>query len=308
MELSLFDLHCDTPYLMLRNAQPLFSNDLAISLENAKKFNRYVQVMALWTDQEYSDEVGWEQMYRMLDNLKKDPSVQSGEARLCDTAKELSRTRASLLLGIEDARILGGRLERVAELRALGVHIMTPLWRGVTCIGGSHDTDEGLTAFGRRALCDASRRGMILDVSHASEASAHEIFDISAAEGRPAIASHSNAYQVCRVSRNLRDWQIDRIVRDGGLIGLNFYGAFLCEEKTPSIKAVLSHVDYFLSRGAEDALALGGDMDGCDLPYDMRGLASLPYLAELMQRHGYGDALIRKIFFENANHFFGKYL
>ena len=59
MELSLFDLHCDTPYLMLRNSQPLFSNNLAVSLENARDFKRYTQVMALWTDNELTNEEGW---------------------------------------------------------------------------------------------------------------------------------------------------------------------------------------------------------------------------------------------------------
>lgn len=308
MKLSLFDLHCDTPYLMLKNSQPLSSNHLAVSLKNARNFKRYVQIMALWTDRSLSDTAGWKRMHEMLENLRNDPALRNGEAILCDRIPTTADAVPSLLLGVEDARILDGKLERVVALHRLGVRLLTPLWSGVTCIGGSHDTHEGLTPFGRDALCDAARYGMILDISHASEESAQEIFEISHAHGRPAIASHSNAYETCRVSRNLRDWQIDQIVKTGGLIGLNFYGAFLCNEKEPSIKTILSHIDYFLSRGAENVLSLGGDMDGCDLPYDLQDLSALPYLAELMQKHGYGDGLIRKIFFENANRFFLKYL
>ena len=308
MELSLFDLHCDTPYLMLRNSQPLFSNDLAVSLENARNFKHYTQVMALWTDKALTDEEGWVQLHRMLENLQSDPALQDGRARLCIAAKDRVGDSASLFLGVEDARLLNRRLERVDELYRLGVRILTPLWSRSTCIGGSHDVSDGLTDFGYSALCRAAELGMILDVSHASEQSTEQIFEISRQHGLPAIASHSNAYHVCPVSRNLRDWQIDRIVKSRGLIGLNFYGAFLSREKDPSIKSILLHIDHFLSRGAEDALALGGDMDGCDLPFDLKSLSALPHLAELMLRHGYSEALIRKIFYQNASTFFMKYL
>jgi len=308
MQLSVFDLNCDTPYLMLQKAQPLSVNQLAVSLEAARDFSRYVQVMALWTDNALKDEDGWQQMHRMLNNLKSDPALTGGKALLCDRLTEQIPRLPTLLLGVEDARILSGRLERIGELYCLGIRILTPLWRGTTIIGGSHDTSEGLTAFGWLALKDAAERGMLLDISHASERSAEQIFEICETCNRPVIASHSNAYKVCAASRNLQDWQIDRIIKTGGLIGLNFYGPFLCKEKDPSVATLLSHIDYFLARGAENVLCLGGDMDGCDLPHDMQGLSSLPYLVELMQRHGFCDGLIHKIFFENANRFFLKHL
>ena len=308
MELSVFDLHCDTPYLMFKRSEPLFSNRLAVSMEKASAFGRYVQVMALWTDDELTDADGWEQMQRMLANLQQDPALQSKAVDLCDTFSDHADSSRRLLLAVEDARILDGKLERVDALYRLGIRVLTPLWRGATVIGGSHDTAAGLTPFGNAALRQAARNGMILDISHASERSAQNIFEIAQDFGRPAIASHSNAYGVCDVSRNLRDWQIDHIVKSGGLIGLNFYGAFLSKDHDPSIKTILSHIDYFLARGGENALALGGDMDGCTLPNDMQDLASLPRLVGLMQRHGYSDELIQKIFFENANRFFLKYL
>ena len=308
MELSLFDLHCDTPYLMLKEHQPLFSNRLAVSLESARKFKQYVQVMALWTDNALSDEDGWRRMHGMLKNLQCDRSLQNREAKICNSYHDIDERLPCLFLGVEDARILNGKPERLSELLRLGIRILTPLWRGLNCIGGSHDTDEGLTPFGKSILTDAVSKGMILDVSHASERSTQEIFEICASQARPCIASHSNAYTVCPVSRNLRDFQIDHIVQNGGLIGLNFYGAFLSKENNPSIKAIFSHIDHFLSRGAQNVLALGGDMDGCDLPYDLSNLSALPHLADLMQKYGYGDELIQKIFFGNANKFFSKYL
>lgn len=307
--LSLFDLHCDTAYEMYRKKQPLRKNGLAVSLENAAAFEQYVQVMALWTEHSLSDEDGWQQMLRMLSHLTEDEAVQSQDTALAVDASLLNTHKRLFFLGIEDARILANDLSRVDRLFSLGIRFLTPLWSGETCIGGSHDTVLGLTAFGRAALDRATAQGMLLDVSHASEKASEEIFLISDQHARPVLATHSNSYTVCPVSRNLRDWQIREILRTGGLIGLNLYPPFLQPNGTEhALRDILFHIDRFLSLGAEHALALGCDMDGCDLPPDIPSLSALPRLAEQLSRHGYSDTLIDRIFYRNAAEFAKKHL
>ncbi len=307
--LSLFDLHCDTAYEMYRKKQSLRKNELAVSLEQASVWERYVQVMALWTDSALSDEEGWQQMHRMLYHLLEDEAVRCKDAEVTVHAVSLKAHKRLLFLGIEDARILCGDLSRVDLLYALGIRFLTPLWSGVTCMGGSHDTSFGLTAFGSTALEQATARGMLLDISHASEKSAEQIFSIANGHGRPVLATHSNAYTVCPVSRNLRNWQIREILRTGGLIGLNIYPPFLKEGGTEhALEAILPHIEHFLSLGAERSLALGCDMDGCDLPSDIPSLSALPRLAEYLARHGYSDVLIDRIFYRNAADFAEKHL
>ncbi len=307
MQLSLFDLHCDTPYEMHRKQQPLTQNTLAVSLERARVLGQYVQVMAHWTDHTLDDETGWERFLAMRRHLDADTAIQDGTARIVTRYDGATPSSATLILALEDARILAGKLERVNALYDAGIRIVTPLWKGVTCIGGSHDVQGGLTSFGVSALCRALSLGMILDISHASERSAFEIFELSSERCRPVIASHSNAYAVCPVSRNLRDDQIGRILSSGGVIGLNLYGQFLRPDGKALASDVLPHVEHFLSLGAADALCLGCDMDGCDLPPDLSDLAALPHLAEEMLRHNYPESLVHKIFFENANRFAKKY-
>lgn len=303
MKLSLFDLHCDTAYEMLRTGQSLTSNRLKVSLERARAFQAYTQVMAHWTNDQLDDETGWKQFLAMRKHLEADAAIQTGTARIGFDDSPLDPSTATLLLAVEDARILAGKLDRVDILYAQGIRIVTPLWKGLTCIGGSHDTDEGLTDFGKAALERACGLGIVLDISHASERSASEIFEIAERYHRPVIASHSNAFAVCPVSRNLRNRQIKQILACGGVIGLNLHTAFLRTDGTPSIKDVLSHVEYFLSMDAEDALCLGCDMDGCDLPPDLPDLAALPVLAEEMLKRNYPETLIQKIFFQNATRF-----
>lgn len=299
-DLSLFDLHCDTACEMLATAQPLADNTLAISLKKSAAFDQYVQVMALWADHTLSDAAAWERVSAMAHNLLADPSLKSNRARLTTTCPP-REDGVSLLLGLEDARILEGRLERVDDLYRLGVRILTPLWRGETCIGGAHDTENGLTEFGKAAVRHALDLGMLPDISHASVASAEDLFELAAEYNRPVLASHSDAYAVCAVSRNLRDDQARAVIRSGGLIGLNLYTRFLsADAETVTVEDVFRHAEHFLSIGAERTLSLGCDMDGAAMPRDLHDLSALPNLAECFLRHNFSESLVRDIFFENA--------
>lgn len=307
MNLSLFDLHCDTACKMYAKKQPLSCNDLAISLESTAKFEHYVQVMAFWTDRRLDDESGWERMKQLRENLLCDPAVRSGEA-VCVTTCPSREAKSALLFGIEDARIFAGKIERVDEAYHLGVRILTPLWAGVTCIGGSHDTTVGLTDFGKRAIGRAISLGMIPDISHASIRSADEIFEIAAEYGRPVIASHSDAAAICPVSRNLSDAQVKKLLSVGGVIGLNLYTAFLRQDGKAHLSDLLPHIEHFLALGAEHALCLGGDWDGAELPPELRTVADITQIAELLLARNYPESLVRDLFFENAYAFFKRNL
>ena len=307
MKLSLFDLHADTAWAMYQFGQPLGSNSLAVSLDKAQKYERYVQTMALWTSPKLSDEDGYLELLKVVQNLKNDPALQNGEAELCTSCPQRNSQKASLLLSIEDARVLNGDIARVAEFAALGVKSVIPMWSGETCIGGSHNTNVGLTDFGKRAAQEMIAHNIILDISHASIESSKDIFEISAKQNKPVIASHSNAYAICPVSRNLHDWQIDAIVASGGIIGINLFRLFLEENGEATLDSILRHIEYFLSLGAENTLALGCDMDGADLPTEVPNLFHLDRIAEHLLAHGHSKKLIDSLFFENAYRFAQKH-
>ena len=307
MNLSVFDLHCDTACEMYAKKQPLSCNDLAISLKSTAKFKHYAQVMAFWTDPRLNDESGWERMKRLRTNLLRDPAVRSGNA-ICVTTCPPREAKTALLFGIEDARVFAGKIGRVDEAYRLGVRILTPLWAGETCIGGSHDTNVGLTDFGKLAVRRAISLGMIPDISHASIRSADEIFEIAAESGRPVIASHSNASAVCPVSRNLSDAQIKKLLAAGGVVGLNLYPAFLKKDGKAHLTDLVPHIEHFLALGAEHALCLGGDWDGAELPPELRTIADLAELAELLLSRNHSETFVQALFYENAYTFAKHYL
>jgi membrane dipeptidase len=262
--------------------------------------------MAIWTSDELGDEGGWERLHKVLSYLREDAAIQNQKATLITSGQEIGNG-VSLFLALEDARILNRRTERVEKLYQLGFRILTPLWGGETCIGGSHNTEFGLTDFGRHAIKDAVSLGMIADISHASIRSADEIFEIASKENRPVIASHSNAYDVCAASRNLRRGQIRDLLSLGGIIGLNLHCPFLSDQHLATREDILRHTEYFLEQGCEDAICFGCDMDGAMMPPDLPDLAAIPSLRNYLSNY-YSEKVLDKIFFENAHTFARQHL
>ena len=101
---------------------------------------------------------------------------------------------------------------------------MTLTWNGENELGSGNVTDRGLTDFGRAAVREMERCGILIDVSHLNDAGLADVFETAE---RPFLATHSNARAICAHKRNLTDVQIKEMVRRGCLIGLNYYGPFL---------------------------------------------------------------------------------
>lgn len=138
----------------------------------------------------------------------------------------------------------------------------------------------GLTSFGRAAVERMAELGMLVDVSHGSDAL---LFDVAATLKRthtPFVASHSGARAVFPHPRNLSDEGIRAVAESGGVIGLCFVPAFLTDDGTAAgnREAILAHARHIVRVGGEDALALGSDFDGApENPY-LQDAASLPRL------------------------------
>lgn len=186
----------------------------------------------------------------------------------CRTAADIeaawAQGKAAAVLTVENGSVLAGRPERVETLARDGVRMMTLTWNGENEIGSGNVTDHGLSPFGKEAVRELERQGILIDVSHLNDKGFDGLLAIAQ---KPFVASHSNARAVCGHKRNLTDEQIQEMVRRGCLIGLNYYNAFLREDGQPASPDDLRrHVEHFLELGAERCLALGSDADGADLP------------------------------------------
>lgn len=308
--MNYFDLHCDTALALYRNGASLQDAPCAVSLNKAADYARYVQLMAVFTDSRLTDEEGWEQFWKVRENLL--AQCETYAVPVCHDGAELDNTlrfmdnKDVFLLTVEDVRILSGQIERLEELHRAGVSVITPLWGGDTCIGGSHNTDHGLTDFGKAVVAECFDRGIAVDISHASVRSTDEIFTLAEQKHGKVLATHSNAHAICPHTRNLTDDQLHRLAELDGIVGVNLYTRFLSENDPCTGENVVRHIEHLVDVLGEDRVAFGADWDGADVPAELCDISRMPTLVPLLKEKGFGDTLIEKIYFDNAMRFFTK--
>lgn len=310
MKLSLFDTHCDTAFELYHRGLGLDTNDSCrISLDKAACYERYAQYYAIWSDRRLDDEACWQSFLHISDFFRAEIARLSHRASWVTCADELENAvanrRHAAILAVEDARLIAGRLERLDEMKLRGVRYLTLLWGGDTCIGGSHNTVHGLTDLGREVARGCFERGIIPDISHASEQSVDDLLPIAYEYGKPIIASHSNAYTVYGHSRNLRDRHFAAIRELGGIVGINLCPSHLTDTSLHSatVEDIFAHAEHFLALGGEDMVGFGADWDGADLPNGISHVGDLTKVADFMARHNYSDELIEKLFWKNFYRF-----
>lgn len=213
-----------------------------------------------------------------------------------------AESKTAAVLTVENGSALAGRLDRVETLARDGVRMVTLTWNGENEIGSGNVTDHGLSPFGREAVRELERAGILVDVSHLND---RGFDDLLAVAEKPFVASHSNARAVCGHKRNLTDEQIGEMVRRGCLIGLNFYNAFLRTDGRPAGPDDLwRHVERFLELGAEHCLALGSDADGADLPPWLDCPEKFAGLYRYLLNRGLTVSQAEGILWRNARDFF----
>lgn len=295
-----FDLHCDTATETYFRRTSLSENDGHVSLDRLGKIDKYTQIMAIFSRDNGSDEECFEEFKQIVEYHKKEIGIKQIKC-----GSELDKSDFTYIWAVEDARILCSELSRIKLLYDCGVRIITPVWAGETIIGGAFDTEKGLTDFGKKAVSKFLELGIIPDISHSSEQTAEEIFELAGSAKMPVIASHSCAYSVRNHPRNLRDYQFEMVKKSGGIVGLSFC-AYHLSDKAKGLcdtEDIMKHINYYLSLGGEDILCIGADFDGAGMPTGIEGIQSIPELYRRVERE-HGTKLANKIFYENAYSFF----
>jgi membrane dipeptidase len=162
------------------------------------------------------------------------------------------------LLSIEGLQNLEGKAENLDKLYAAGFRMA-----GIThffdneLAGSMHGIKKGgLTPFGREIVRRMEAKGMIVDIAHCSQTCVTEILAMAK---RPVVSSHGGVQATCKVNRNLSDEHIRGVAKTGGIIGIGYWDAAVCDTSPKSIAAAMKHVRDLVGIGH---VALGSDYDG----------------------------------------------
>ena len=255
----------------------------------------------------------------MMANLFRLEAESEGQVKVVRTVSELATCLDqgvhAAIMHFEGAEPIDPELDALevfyqAGLRSLGLVWSRPnvFANGVQfAFPRSPDTGPGLTEEGRELVRACNRLGIMLDLSHLNEKG---FWDVASLSEAPLVATHSNAHAISPSTRNLTDKQLDAIKESGGLVGLNFAVYDMREdgnrvEDTP-FEVILRQIDYLVGRVGIDGLVLGTDFDGTHIPQVIGDAAGLPKLIDAMRIHGYDDAALRKIAYENWLHVLSK--
>lgn len=280
----------------------------------------------------------WQEVQKLRalyeEELQKNQDIIAPVYSYADIEKNLADGKMSAMLTVEEGGVCGGRTERLRELYKQGVRMMTLSWNYKNELGhpnlyaelrnsiraeephltpeeqdyalqkylNTPDTEHGLTKKGREFVECMEEMGMIVDVSHMSDAG---FFDVLQMTKKPFVASHSNARALCPCTRNLTDDMIRALAAKGGVAGLNFCADFLspCRAgvKNPgTIADIVRHASHMVKIGGEDFVGLGSDFDGIDTHAELPGADCMDRLFAALKKNGFTERQIDKIFCKNV--------
>ena len=239
-EAIVIDTHADTPQRFVDEGWD-FSGNLGhgmLNLETARKGNLAAEFFAIWVEPKE-----WRGLYahrtlELIDGVYEQLRRHPNEMRLGLTAEDIVSARSEgkfcALLGIEGGHSIENDLGLLRQYHRLGVRYMTLTWANSNeWADSSGDLDDanvthhgGLTDFGREVVREMNRLGMMVDVSHVSDAT---FWDVMQTTHAPVLASHSCARALTDSARNLTDEQMRAIATSDGAVMVNFYPAFVDE-------------------------------------------------------------------------------
>ena len=155
----------------------------------------------------------------------------------------------SLPMGMENGAGIEDDLANVAYFHRRGIRYITLTHGKDNLIGdASYDTTAtygGLSPFGEKVVAEMNRVGIMVDLSHVSD---NTFRDALAVTKVPVIASHSSVRKFTPgFERNMSDELIQGLAKNGGVMMINFGGAFLDSAYTSGTAQVREHLVNWLA-------------------------------------------------------------
>ena len=244
------DTHCDTPMALLED-------DLDVGVANKAPGSRVdfprmeeggldAIFFAAFTSQRVRNDENTQKAYELANEMiEKTYEVckkYNNMAEVATTPEDVVRLekegKRAIYIGMENGFPLGQELDRVEEFYNKGVRYIT------LCHSSNNDvcdssTDKkgpefnGLSPFGKKVVKEMNRLGMMIDVSHISDKSFHDVVELSRV---PVIASHSSVRAIAHHKRNMTDDMIKALAKNGGVIQICLLDDYIKDPDTTTVR------------------------------------------------------------------------
>ncbi|XP_070070919.1 uncharacterized protein [Drosophila takahashii] len=194
------------------------------------------------------------------------------------------------LIGVEGGHTIGSSLGVLRSFYSLGARYLSLTHRCDVSWAGSSASpaEQGLTPFGKAIVREMNRLGMMIDLSHSSDATARDVLQVTRA---PVIFSHSAARQLCNSTRNVPDDILRLVAENGGLIMLSFDSEDVACGRQARLQDVIEHIKYVRAIAGIQHIGLGAGYDGIELPpLGLEDVSKYPeLLAALLEDHNWSE-------------------
>jgi membrane dipeptidase len=206
-------------------------------LPRAKTAGLDVQVFSIWCGDQYGNGTAYAYANREIDSLyaliKRNPNKIQLVRTAADLQKTVKQNKLAAMIGVEGGHMIEDRLDYIDSLHKRGMAYLTLTWNNSTSWASSARDEvlhadtlkhKGLNDLGKQVVQRLNKLGVMIDLSHPGEQTFNDVMAITT---KPVIASHSCVYALNPHRRNLKDYQLKAIAKNGGVVFLNFYSGFI---------------------------------------------------------------------------------
>ncbi len=207
----------------------------------------------------------WEDYRATLDHVaawlrrfeeRQDTMLQVGSVQDIHQAKQDGKV--GVIFGWQNATPIENNLDRLALFHALGVRVIQLTYNDRNLLGnGCYErSDDGLSHFGRDAVREMNRLGILIDLSHVGDRTTLEAIEHSE---RPVAITHANARAFFDHVRNKTDAALQLLAERGGVIGANAFPSFLRRGFKSTVADYVDAIEDLIERVGIDHVGIGTD-------------------------------------------------
>ena len=244
------DTHADTPQRFLDEKFDIGNTDPKdrghISLDKARAGNLGAEFFSIWVEPNTNQGRFGQHTLDLIDAVYEQAERHPDRVTMAFSVSDIERAhkqkKLAALMGIEGGHSIENDIHLLRDFYRLGVRYMTLSWSNTNeWADSSGDIDDpkvehhnGLTDFGREVVREMNRMGMMVDISHVSDKT---FYDAIAATKAPVIASHSSSRELTDHPRNMTDDMLRAVAKNGGVVQVNFFNAFIDENFRKAFEA-----------------------------------------------------------------------